>query len=242
MRARTLLLPLLTLLIATGDAAVSAETKDVRGELMAAGRGSLILDEKSALAIDKPIYDCACFDILSKNITRHWFPSKCQTNKVRVGFQITEAGDTTKIRLEHSSGNGYNDSAALKAVEKTKFDYIPLEHAKIVFNFDNEFRSSVLGPRLRSTVGATVVQIPDEAPPPLVYVESMYESAPGVLRDDYSAKIALNNEGVLELLKGHAATAADLFEQSSRSAPKYQPAIHNLAIARKLILKSANQP
>lgn len=185
----------------------------------------LIVDMKSALASDKPIYDCACFDSrITRMIKRNWMPPK-DSNRVVVSFKVSESGETTDIRLELSSGLALGDSAALNAVQNTKVDYVPLEHAKISFNFGYVLYSGVIGP--------SVVQIPDEAAPPVVYVRSVYESVPGMTRGGCSAMTDLNNQGIVELLKGNRSHAAELFEQSSRSAPDYEPAAHNLAIVRQ---------
>ncbi|MBS1956429.1 MAG: TonB C-terminal domain-containing protein [Cyanobacteria bacterium SZAS-4] len=189
-------------------------------------RSDLIIDMKSALASKKPIYDCACFNKLTRLIKRNWMPPKSHLNSiVVVSFKINEAGETTDVRLERSSGMTLSDTAAIKAIQNTKLDYVPLEHAKISFNFGYVLNSGIIGP--------SVVQIPDEAAPPVVYVRTMYESIPGVFRGGCLEMTVLNNQGIVELLKGHMAQAADLFEQSSHGAPDYEPAAHNLAIVRQ---------
>lgn len=142
------------------------------------------------------------------------------STRIVVSFKINESGDATDIRLEQSSGMRLNDESAIKAIQNTKLDYVPLEHAKISFSFGYNLYS-------------TVVQIPDEAPPPLVYVRSVHEWAPEDFRSDCSTHTDLNNQGILELLNGQRAHATDLFAQSAHSAPNYLPAIHNLAIARQ---------
>lgn len=194
----------------------------------------LIVDMKTALASDKPIYDCGCFDKLTRLVKRNWMPPKTQVNyKVVVSFKISESGETTNIRLERSSGMSLSDSAALKAIQNTKLDYVPLEHAKITFNFG--FVPSA------GTVGPTVVQMLYEPAPPVVYVKSLYESIPGVFHGDCFEHTDLNNQGIVELLKGQKFRAAELFAQASVSNPHYQPAIHNLAIVRQSVQSDTSE-